>query len=745
MAQMKNGKSEKNKENPSSKKPAQPVVTEDKKAKGVEQNKVRAKEAEKLAAPPAKAKIAAAKKKDKLTAPDEKARITASKEKEKIAAPSATAKIAAPKTSKSKASGSAKKAASSSAKSAKPTAGDNEPSMTPKHHLASFLEGTNTRAWEFLGAHQVGDNTIFRVWAPSAAKVAVAGDFTSWGQLPQPMKNIGGGVWETSLSGAKIYDNYKYIITKQDGKSVYKSDPYAFHMETKPGDASKLYDISGYKWADKRWINHRRSHKIYDSAMNTYELHAGSWRRHDDGNFLTYRELADEMVPYVKSMGFTHIELMPITEYPLDASWGYQCTGYFAPTSRYGTPHDFMYFVETCHKGGIGVILDWVPAHFPRDAFGLARYDGTCCYEYSDPKKGEHAEWGTLVFDYGRNEVISFLISSACFWIEQYHIDGIRVDAVASMLYLDYDRNPGEWIPNKDGGKENYEAIAFLQKLNRSVFAIDDSLLMIAEESTAWPLVTKPEGLGFNLKWNMGWMNDILHYMKLDPYFRQNNHNDITFSFHYAFSENYVLPLSHDEVVHMKGSLIDKMPGTPEEKMGEVRAFYAYMLAHPGKKLLFMGTEFGQHNEWNFDKGLDWQLLEQPEHQQLKNYFADASNFYLKAEALWEVDFTWEGFEWICPDDNQGNCIAFARKDKKGNELIFICNFSTVFRDNYCLGVNKTGNYQEVFNTDSEEYGGQGHLNSSPIKAKKTECHGKPYMIEVDVPPLGAVFIKRRS
>lgn len=616
--------------------------------------------------------------------------------------------------------------------------------MTSKKHLKSFLEGTSSRAWEFFGAHSEGDKTVFRLWAPNAKEVSVAGDFTGWREAAVPMKNIGGGVWEAGILGVQKYDNYKYIVTNQDGEEIYKADPYAFHTETRPDDASKIYDISGYKWADKRWINYRRRHKVYGSPMNTYELHAGSWRKHEDGNYLNYRELAEELVPYVKSMGFTHIELMPITEYPLDDSWGYQCTGYFAPTSRYGTPDDFKYFIETCHKGNIGVILDWVPAHFPRDAFGLAKFDGTCCYEYDDPKKAEHSGWGTLVFDYGKKEVVSFLISSACFWIEQYHIDGLRVDAVASMLYLDYDRKPGEWVPNKDGGNENYEAVEFLKSLNAAVFAMDDSLLMIAEESTAWPLVTKPEGLGFNLKWNMGWANDVLHYIKLDPYFRQFNHKDITFSFHYAFSENYVLPISHDEVVHLKNSLIGKMPGTPEEKMSHARVFYSYMLAHPGKKLLFMGSEFGQNSEWDYCSELDWWLLDTPEHTELKSFFAEAGAFYLKSSELWEVDFSWKGFEWIWPDDNQGNCVSFIRRNKKGTELIFICNFSPVFRDNYSLGVSEPGTYVEVFNSDRQEYGGGGRLNQ-PMKAKEAECLGRPYTINVDVPPLGAVFIKRSN
>ena len=616
--------------------------------------------------------------------------------------------------------------------------------ISPKHHLESFLDGTNARAWEYFGSHTEGEKTIFRVWAPNARMVSLAGDFTDWEDRPVPMKKIGGGVWEVTVPKLEVYSTYKYLITTVDGKNVFKADPYAFHAETRPGNASKIYDISGYKWSDKRWITHRRRHKVYESPMNTYELHMGSWRKHADGNFLSYRDLADQLVPYLNEMNYTHVELMPITEYPLDDSWGYQCTGYYAPTSRYGTPDDFKYFVEACHKGGIGVILDWVPAHFPKDAFGLYKFDGTCCYEYSDPQKAEHYNWGTLVFDYGRKEVVSFLISSACFWIEEYHIDGIRVDAVASMLYLDYDRKDGEWTPNNKGGKENWEAIKFLKDLNTAVFSIDDSLLMIAEESTAWPLVTKPDGLGFNLKWNMGWMNDVLHYVELDPYFRQFNHKDITFSFHYAFSENYVLPLSHDEVVHMKNSLINKMPGETDEKMAHVRVFYSYMLAHPGKKLLFMGSEFGQFSEWNYTKSIEWFLLDCPEHQKLHEFFKAANAFYKSTKELWEIDFSWEGFEWIYPDDNHGNCVSFFRKNKHGEELIFICNFSGISRNNYSLGVNKPGTYIELFNSDREEYGGKGGLNK-PMEAREAVCYSRPYTIDVDVPPLGAVFIKRKK
>jgi len=614
--------------------------------------------------------------------------------------------------------------------------------QSKQSHIEAFLAGRNTCLYEFLGAHMNGAQTVFRVWAPNARQVSVIGEWNGWRPDIDVMHPIGGGIWEAVSGSGKLFDNYKYVITAEDGHMIYKADPCAFHAETRPGTASKLYHMFGYKWGDKSWLTYRKRHKVYDSPLNIYELHPGSWRKYADGNCLSYTALAEELIPYVKSLGFTHIELMPITEYPLDRSWGYQCTGYFAPTSRYGTPHDFKAFVDACHQAGLGVILDWVPAHFPKDAFGLAKFDGSCCYEYEDPRRGEHYSWGTLVFDYGRPEVQSFLLSSALFWLREYHIDGLRVDAVASMLYLDYDREEGQWLPNVHGGKENLEAIALLKALNTAAFSYDDSILMIAEESTSWPSVTRPDGLGFNLKWNMGWMNDVLHYTNLDPYFRQYNHKDITFSFHYAFSENFVLPLSHDEVVHMKGSLIGKMPGDPPQQLAGVRAFYCYMLAHPGKKLLFMGAELGQLAEWNFETELDWGLLSQPPHKALFEFFQEAGNFYLSQPALWENDFDWAGFEWICPDDNQGNTAAFIRKGKSGAQLLFVCNFSPLFRDRYQLGVSDLGDYNEVFNSDDARFGGEGRLNAAPIAAREHPCHNRPFSIHVDVPPLGAVFLR---
>ncbi len=620
--------------------------------------------------------------------------------------------------------------------------------------LEAFLNGQAVRVQEYLGAHPEQkdgqEGYRFRVWAPHAKGVAVMGDFNGWNDSSHPLSPIGGGVWEGFLPGLQRYDTYKYAIEARDGRILAKSDPYAFHTETRPGNASKLYDLSGYEWGDAGWLEHRKTHPVYHAPLNIYEVHLGSWRRGEGDRMLSYRELANWLVPYVKEMGFTHVELMPVTEHPLDASWGYQCTGYFAATSRFGTPHDLMWLIDQLHQAGIGVILDWVPAHFPKDAFGLYEFDGEPCYEYADPRKGEHADWGTRVFDYGRNEVRSFLFSSALFWLEQYHIDGLRVDAVASMLYLDYGRQDGAWMPNIHGGHENLEAVDFLQKLNGHIFLAHPDALMVAEESTAWAGVSHPVdqgGLGFNLKWNMGWMNDILHYIKLDPYFRQFNHRDITFSLFYAFSENFVLPLSHDEVVHMKGSLFEKLPGTNEEKFAGIRAFYAYMMTHPGKKLLMMGTEIGQWNEWHYEHSLDWHLLDEQQewtlpYRQLHAFFKDINQFYLQHKPLWEIDFSWEGFEWIEADDAQANTIAFIRKDSKGGQFITVCNFSPVDRTGYTIGVPAAGIYTCVFSTDSAEYGGQGRGDREPVRSQYNPCHGREQSITLSLPPMSAAIYK---
>lgn len=608
-----------------------------------------------------------------------------------------------------------------------------------------FHEGKNYEAYRFFGVHKIKKGTYaFRVWAPHAVGVAVAGDFNDWSETANPMTPIAPEIWEAVVDGVSKYDCYKYAIQTADGRLLMKADPYAVHQETRPGTASKVYDLPSYKWTDSDWFARQKEVSVLDKPVNIYEIHFGSWKQHEDGTFLTYREMADTLVPYVKDMGYTHIEMMPIMEYPFDGSWGYQVTGYFAPTSRYGVPEDLMYFMDTCHKAGIGVILDWVPAHFPKDAHGLYAFDGDCTYEYSDLKKGEHKEWGTRVFDYGKNEVRSFLISSAMYWADLFHFDGIRVDAVASMLYLDYGREPGEWTPNKDGGNENYEAVDFFRQLNSAVLTRHPSMMMIAEESTAWPMITMPPdvgGLGFNFKWNMGWMNDMLRYMSLDPLFRKGNHDCITFSFFYAFSENFVLPISHDEVVHGKCSLINKMPGDYEQKFAGLRAFYGYMMTHPGKKLLFMGQEFAQFIEWNENQQLDWMLLGYDRHAQMQEYVRRLNHLYQETPALWEEDFSWEGFQWIVPDDSSQNVVVFLRRDKKGGEVIAVCNFAPVLRPDYKFGVPRAGQYAELINSDAEEFGGTGQHNA-PVRAKKQPMHGFDYSISLRVPPMSAVILR---
>ena len=613
---------------------------------------------------------------------------------------------------------------------------------------AAFFGGTNSEAYRYLGAHRTRragkDGYVFRVWAPNAAYVSVVGDFCAWNGYDHPMTRNADGFWECFVAGLKRYDTYKFAVTSQRGDTVLKTDPYAFHAETRPGTAGKLYDLGGYRWGDDEWCRNRVKAPIDRSPLNIYEVHLGSWRRRENGDFYDYRTLAHELADYVLDLGYNCVELMPVTEYPLDDSWGYQCTGYFAATSRYGTPKDFMYFVDHLHRKGISVLLDWVPAHFCKDEHGLIDFDGTSCYEYADPNKREHEGWGTRVFDYGRGEVRSFLLSSAAFWLREFHLDGLRVDAVASMLYLDYGRENGRWTPNKDGGHENLEAIDFLRALNETAFSVDPNVLMVAEESTAWPLVTRPAkdgGLGFNLKWNMGWMNDMCHYLKLDPWFRQFHHKDITFSLMYAFSENFVLPISHDEVVHMKGSLRGKMPGDDWQQLAGVRAFTAYLLAHPGKKLTFMGAELGQWHEWDFASQLDWYLLENQENQQTQQFFKDINRFYLSQSPLWSIDFSWEGFEWLVADDNCNNVVVFVRRDREGRELIAAVNFSPVGQAEYRFGVPPKKTYREVFTTDLAAYGGTGDwCNEEPIETEGIPSHGKPCSLCVKIPPLGAAF-----
>ena len=614
----------------------------------------------------------------------------------------------------------------------------------------AFYGGNLYDAYEYFGAHPAvrdrKNGWLFRVWAPNAQSVSVVGDFCNWDQNAHRMWRNDKNMWEIFIPGLAEYDAYKYAVTGPKGEVTLKADPYGFHSETRPNTASKLYDITGYQWHDKKWMEHRKDRLVYDHPLNIYEVHLGSWRKRPNGTFYDYRSIADELSEYCADLGYNCVELMPITEYPFDASWGYQVTGYYAATSRYGTPKDFMYFMDKMHEKGISVILDWVPSHFCKDTHGLRDFDGTSCYEYEDPRKREHLSWGTRVFDYGRGEVKSFLLSSAAFWIKEFHVDGLRVDAVASMLYLDYDRRDGEWSPNVYGGHENIEAIEFLRELNRMAFSIDPGLMMVAEESTAWPMVTKPTemgGLGFNLKWNMGWMNDMCHYLKLDPWFRQFHHKDITFSFMYAFSENYVLPISHDEVVHMKGSLRGKMPGDDWGQLASVRGFTAYLYAHPGKQLTFMGAELGQWHEWDFAGELDWYLLrENPANAKMQDFFRAINKFYLDSPELWEIDFGWEGFEWIVPDDNENNVIVFLRRDKKGNELVCAINFSPNHYENYRFGVPPKKEYTEVFNTDRPEFGGSGWNFNGTVACERVRSHDREASVAVTIPPYGAIYLR---
>lgn len=618
--------------------------------------------------------------------------------------------------------------------------------------LYLFGEGTNHQAYEMLGAHPHSKNGVagyrFAVWAPNAASISVTGAFNDWDTVLNPMEQIGStGVWYAFVPGVAEGCMYKYAITDRAGNLHYKADPYAFYAELRPGTASVTADLSKYKWRDKKWQKKKEKQAPYDRPMLIYEVHPGSWKRGKDGAFLTYRQLAEQLVPYVKDMGYTHIELMPIAEHPFDGSWGYQTTGYYAATSRYGTCEDFMYFVDYCHQNDISVILDWVPAHFPRDAYGLRQFDGTPLYEYADPRIGEHKEWGTLVFDYTKNQVVSFLISNAYFWFDQYHIDGLRVDAVSSMLYRDYDRRDGEWVANEYGGKENLESIRFLQELNKVIFAHFPNALMIAEESTAWPKITKPVqegGLGFNYKWNMGWMNDTLRYMSMDPYFRKYNHNILTFLMFYAFSENYILPLSHDEVVHGKRSLIDKMYGSYEEKFAQLKQYYAYAIAHPGKKLLFMGGEFGQFVEWRPSEELDWMLLDYESHDNLHKFVRSLNHFYLENKALWQIEDSWDGFTWINANDEDNSVISFIRRGRaKGSEVIVVCNFTPVRRDSYVIGVPSGGEYVIALSSDDKRFGGASKTGTV-VKARKKGFEEFKYSLELELAPLTTIYLKKK-
>ena len=615
--------------------------------------------------------------------------------------------------------------------------------------LEVFHTGDSVRAYDFLGAHLVNRNdkngVVFRVWAPTARSVSVAGDFNNWNNEANYMYNIGYGVWEVFVEGVKEFCTYKYCIESEYGDRLMKADPYAFHAQTRPGQASVVYDIESYSWNDSEWFNKRKENNISSSPMNIYEIHAGSWRKYPDGNFFNYQKLADELIPYLKEMHYTHVQLMPIMEHPYDGSWGFQTTGYYAPTSRYGTPSDFMAFVDKLHGEGIGVILDWVPSNFPTDDFGLARFDGSPLYESNDPKTSKRDSWGTCLFNYARFEVTSFLVSCAMFWLDKYHIDGLRIGALSSMLYLDYGKTEGEWEPNKFGGKENLDAVDFVKRLNTAVHMYHPDVMMFAEENTSWPKLThkiEDGGLGFDFKWNMGWMNDMLHYMSLNSMWRSFNHDSLTFSFYYAFSEKFLLPISHDEVSHGKGSLIKQMPGKYDEQFAGVRAFITYMYAHPGKKLVFMGTEIGQFDEWNHEEAIQWDLLEFEKHKKLRTFFKELNKFYLDCKPLYELDTVWKGFDWIHHDDYTNSVIAFKRTDKNGDEIVSVCNFQPIRRDEYCIGVPKYGLYDEVFNSDEERFGGSGVVNGNNIKTEVMKIHGFDQGLSLTLPPLSVIYLR---
>ncbi len=621
-----------------------------------------------------------------------------------------------------------------------------------------FGQATHYDIYKKLGAHPAEirkkKGILFDVWAPHAAEVYVIGTFNDWNETANPMRRLepaGIGIFEAFIPKAELGDLYKYLIITPDGRKLYKADPYANYAEVRPGTASRIADIEHFKWTDDKWMDKRKqTEDVYAEPMAIYEVHPGSWMRHpgrEDDGYYSYREMAAALTKYVKGMGYSHVELMGISEYPYDGSWGYQVTGYYAPTSRYGTPEDFVYLVNYLHKHGIGVILDWVPAHFPKDAHGLADFDGCPLYEYADPRMGEHPEWGTKIFDYGKSEVKNFLIGSALMWIEHYHIDGLRVDAVASMLYLDYGKKDGQWIANKYGENKNLEAIEFFRHINTLITGRNHGTVMIAEESTAWPMVTGPAdkgGLNFTYKWNMGWMHDFLDYMSLDPYFRKNNHHKMTFAMSYNNSEKYILVLSHDEVVHLKKSMWEKMPGDEEDKFRNLKSAYSFMMGHPGKKLLFMGQDFGQLREWSEERELDWYLMEEPRHRQLNEYFRELLHIYRKYPAMYEQDSDWNGFEWINADDADRSIYSFVRKSKNGkNSLLFVCNMTPVARDDYRVGVPKKGTYHLLLNSNEVRFGGTEADKSRPAsyKAVKSECDGREYSISYPLPPFGvAVF-----
>lgn len=619
--------------------------------------------------------------------------------------------------------------------------------------LYLYHQGTNFYTYQLLGAHFVKESGVegvrFAVWAPHARAVSVVGDFNNWDYTLNPMSRISDGeIWSIFIPELKEGEIYKYSIEPAfGGERILKADPYAFYAEKKPKTASRLYDLNGYTWHDQQWMEDKQKQSSYDHPMLIYEVHLGSWRRDADGKYLTYKEAADQLIKYVKEMNYTHIEFMPLCEHPFDGSWGYQITGYYAVTSRYGEPKDFMYLVDLAHQNGIGIIMDWVPGHFCNDAHGLRRFDGQTLYESDNEKRRENWQWGTTNFDYGRREVHSFLISNALFWLSEYHIDGLRIDAVANMLYLNYGRKDGEWEPNKYGDTGNLEAMELIRNLNETVFKYYPKALMMAEESTSWPMISRPVymgGMGFNYKWNMGWMNDMLKYMSLDPIYRKWNHDKITFSLMYAFSENFILPLSHDEVVHGKCSLIEKMPGDYWQKFAGLRAFFGYWITHPGKKLLFMGGEYGQFIEWKYDDSLDWHLPQKyPMHTMMSEYSKQLNKFYIENKALWQVDFEWSGFRWINCNDNENSTISFVRYAEDGRDfVIVICNFTPEVRHGYRIGVPVKGIYHEVFNSDAKQFGGSGVLNEGEFKTEDGLWNNMNQSIQITLPPLATIYLK---
>ena len=615
-----------------------------------------------------------------------------------------------------------------------------------------FGAGTHYEIYEKMGGrlmtHEGARGAAFSVWAPNAKAVSVIGDFNNWDARRSPMRRLGeSGIWELFLPAAAEGDKYKFHVTQCDGRVVDKTDPYGVYAEVRPNNASVLYPLKRYKWKDRRWMTARRKYDFRAAPMNIYEVHLGSWKRAEGNRFLSYTELAEQLIPYVKEMGYTHIEMLPVEEHPFDGSWGYQVTGYYAPTSRYGSPDEFKQFVDACHQNGISVILDWVPAHFPKDDFALARFDGTALYEHQDPRLGEHIQWGTYIFNYGRKEVANFLLANALYWMDIFHIDGLRVDAVASLLRLDFCKEEGQWLPNVYGGSENLEAIEFLKHMNSVIAEREPGALMIAEDSTAWPGVTKKVeegGLGFSLKWNMGWMNDFLSYIKLDPIYRKYHQNKLTFGMAYHYAENFVLVLSHDEVVHTKSSMIGKMPGDVWQSFANLRLSYGFMMGHPGKKLLFMGGEFAQYSEWSEARSLDWHLLQYADHQEMQAYVKELNHLYAEEPAFWAEDFDPNGFQWIECDDAESSIVSFVRRSKE-KELVFLCNFTPVVHRGFSLGVPQEGVYHERLNSDAARFGGSDVINAVPLQSRAEPAGRCPFRVELDVPPLGMVILEREQ